>query len=117
MHHGRRRTAAAAGVAFAGAGVAWARIPDSAPPLPRAYDRAALAAHFSARPGAVARRWAEVGGTLAPWALRAAKDRYTGANEQWISSAELRSRLTKLGPAFIKLGQMLATRRDQRGEA
>jgi aarF domain-containing kinase len=82
--------------------------------LPAAYDMPAIAAYWDARPGAAARRLAEVIGLCAPWLLAVAVDARTGSARKQAGprAAQLRDLLVRLGPCFIKLGQALSVRPD-----
>jgi len=75
--------------------------------LPRTYNKTTLAAYWNARPAAVASRVAVVGAVLARAAARSPS---VGA------PAALREAFVTLGPAFVKAGQVLATRADLVGE-
>ena len=93
--------------------------------LPRAYDPAAIDAIWSAHPRVALARVGTVTYEAAPLAARVAVEwarRRLGARArgddgdeaQWDAARarELRETLTRLGPTFIKFGQMLSIRPD-----
>jgi len=100
--------------------------PSPPPALPRKYDANAIAEYWSARPVTVARRLADITTELSPllWAyVRDFKlanllqgDEPRSREEilalQHVHAANLRAALTRLGPAFVKMGQQLSIRPD-----
>ena len=90
--------------------------------LPRAWDGAAIEAHWDARPWASLGRACTIAATLGPIAGRAVGDALRNrdgstpraAREAEVRAVAIRCReaLVELGPAFIKLGQALSIRPD-----
>lgn len=78
------------------------------------YDPAALEAEFGGAPLAVAARLADASSRLGAVLLRLAGDWATGSlgAAMRTRASELRTALTRLGPAAVKLGQLLSTRPD-----
>jgi len=76
--------------------------------LSREYDPRAIANYFRWRPLEVAGRAVRVAGELGFVGLRV----LTRQGSVESRAAHLRSALTRLGPAFVKLGQVLSTRTD-----
>ena len=81
---------------------------------PLRYDPEASAKRFSRDPLAVAGRSAEIAGTLSSFAASVAMDYQRGEVEKNARkrAGELKENLTRLGPAFVKVGQALSTRPD-----
>jgi aarF domain-containing kinase len=97
--------------------------PSSPPPrLPRQYNAHQIEEYWSNRPVSVASRLLEIVAELSPllWAyvrdfkLSAGDERTEEENRslQREQASKLRHALTKLGPAFIKMGQQLSIRPD-----
>eukprot|EP00756_Hemistasia_phaeocysticola_P060831 Hpha_TRINITY_DN4355_c0_g1::TRINITY_DN4355_c0_g1_i1::g.50150::m.50150/K08869/ADCK, ABC1; aarF domain-containing kinase len=98
--------------------------------LPRAYDREAINAYWSERPVSVVHRLATIAYELGPRALSYFYDfhlarRADGDSDdsegaftdeevrlQREHATKLRAALTRLGPAFVKIGQQLSIRPD-----
>eukprot|EP00741_Cyanophora_paradoxa_P009309 tig00000144_g9017.t1 len=82
--------------------------------LPLRYDPDAIARYFRARPAQVASRWRECLVPLLGFAGKLLVDWRTGKwdSNEFKRANELREILTKLGPAFIKVGQALSIRPD-----
>lgn len=82
--------------------------------LPLSYDLNAISAYWDARPGASAKRLAEVTSLFTPWILKVGLDVQlgNGSANSGKRAAELREILVKLGPCFVKLGQALSVRPD-----
>jgi predicted unusual protein kinase regulating ubiquinone biosynthesis (AarF/ABC1/UbiB family) len=78
------------------------------------YDPLAISEHYRQRPLAVKQRWFEVLFSLGRFVLLRWWDNKTGQTEQLQSqrAVQLREILTRLGPAYIKIGQALSTRPD-----
>ncbi len=77
------------------------------------YDPQAIAAHYRRRPLQVGQRWTQVLAPLMRFLVRRWWHRKTGqTNEQQQQAIQLRQMLTRLGPAYIKIGQALSTRPD-----
>ena len=77
-------------------------------PRSPAYDPAAFASYFARRPGVVLRRAGEIALRLGDVGARA----YFKRGEMRHRAARLRDHLAALGPAFVKIGQVLSTRAD-----
>lgn len=82
--------------------------------LPLTYEPETLASYFRERPGAVARRLAQIASTSGGYLASLAWDALRGELEsaEVRRAAELRRLLISLGPFFIKLGQALSIRPD-----
>jgi predicted unusual protein kinase regulating ubiquinone biosynthesis (AarF/ABC1/UbiB family) len=78
------------------------------------YDPEAIAAHYRRRPWQVWGRLSNIFWTFAAFMLSLWWDRQTGQIEQnqLKRAVKLRETLTRLGPAYIKIGQALSTRPD-----
>ncbi len=78
------------------------------------YDPAAIAAFYRRRPLSILARLLEVFWIFLGFALSLIWDRITGqqARNEARRAEQLRLVLTKLGPAYIKIGQALSTRPD-----
>ena len=81
---------------------------------PLRYDPEASARKFSRDPVRVVARAAEIAQSLSSFAVAAALDYRRGTMEVNARkrAEELRGKLTRLGPAFVKVGQALSTRPD-----
>jgi aarF domain-containing kinase len=79
------------------------------PFLEEGYSPEANAAYWATRPVAVAARSAAVAARLGGWAARG---RLPGAGGPEARAAELLAILTRLGPAFVKIGQAVSARPD-----
>lgn len=82
--------------------------------IPLRYDQEAFARHFRRKPLRVAARAAEIASGSAGFAVALAIDRRLGKEEE---REDLRAQqsvelLTRLGPAFVKVGQALSIRVD-----
>jgi aarF domain-containing kinase len=95
------------------------------PQLPREYDRREIERFWEERPVTVARRFMSISAELTPilWAYirdfklfpsetEGSKLSQEELNLQRLHAANLRSALTALGPAFVKIGQQLSIRPD-----
>ncbi|NER35482.1 MAG: AarF/ABC1/UbiB kinase family protein [Oscillatoria sp. SIO1A7] len=78
------------------------------------YDPLAIASYYSQRPLQVFMRRLSIIWPLISFAFSLWWDKKTGQSDkhQQKRAAQLRKTLTKLGPAFIKIGQALSTRPD-----
>ena len=78
------------------------------------YAPARAAAKYNRRPGEVAVRIAQIGSSLGGFILDVLVDNSRGEFEKNAPKRadQLRSKLTELGPAFVKVGQALSTRPD-----
>lgn len=81
---------------------------------PLRYDPEASARKFSRDPVRVAARAAEIAQSLSSFAVDVALDYQRGTMEanSRKRAEQLRGKLTRLGPAFVKVGQALSTRPD-----
>ena len=81
---------------------------------PLRYDPVASARKFSRDPVRVAARAAEIAQSLSSFAVDVALDYQRGTMEanSRKRAEQLRGKLTRLGPAFVKVGQALSTRPD-----
>ena len=82
--------------------------PWSRPDRGAVYDPAAFDQYFARRPLEVMYRFAEVTARLSEVGLRVYLKR--GTIEE--RAGRMRRHFTELGPAFVKLGQVLSTRAD-----
>lgn len=78
------------------------------------YDPVAIAAYYQKRPGQVWQRFLSVAWYLISYGLKLWWDQRTDQIEQNQKqrAIELRELITRLGPAYIKVGQALSTRPD-----
>lgn len=79
------------------------------------YDPAAIARYYSTRPWQVAGRSKEVFGSLSRYFTSIWLDKKRGKTDEATQrkrAIQLRDLLTRLGPAFIKIGQAVSTRPD-----
>jgi predicted unusual protein kinase regulating ubiquinone biosynthesis (AarF/ABC1/UbiB family) len=92
-------------------------IPTAAPDPevePLRYDPVAITEHYRQRPLLVLRRWFKILWPFSVLMLNRWWDRQAGQSEerQRRRAIQLREILTRLGPAYIKVGQALSTRPD-----
>ena len=85
--------------------------------LPLIYDKDAIQKYWSTQGGALQQRWAEFLGVTVPFITRVAGLLISGGTDALEeNSADLardaRVNLEKLGPTYIKMGQMLSVRPD-----
>lgn len=85
--------------------------------LPLSYDRAAIERHWSRTRGALRARWAEFLAVFVPLLTKVVSMVVRGGSDEMSKNAavlakDLRIALEKLGPTFIKAGQMLSARPD-----
>ncbi len=83
--------------------------------LPAVYDRDAIQRYWDGRPGELTRRWGEFVRLNVPFLTRVATILLSGgslASEAGKLSKDARIIMEKLGPTYIKLGQMLSVRPD-----
>ena len=83
--------------------------------LPLIYDKDAIQAYWAGQSGALQQRWLEFLGVTVPFITRVAGLLISGGTEALeANSAELardaRINLEKLGPTYIKMGQMMSVR-------
>lgn len=85
-------------------------------PLYRRYDWQAIAKHYRWRPLVVLWRTLTVSWMLGTFALGLLFDNFLNKSEanQDRRAVQLRKILTQLGPTFIKVGQALSTRPEDR---
>jgi len=81
-------------------------------PLP--YDPIRTSQEYKKSPGKVAFRAVEIATSIGSWLTLVAVDVASDSVEKnaGVRAAQLREKLTKLGPAFVKVGQALSTRPD-----
>jgi predicted unusual protein kinase regulating ubiquinone biosynthesis (AarF/ABC1/UbiB family) len=85
------------------------------PDIFRVYDPLAIAEYYRSRPWQVVGRSQEVFGSLSRYFTSVWLDKKRGrtdADTQRRRAIQLRDLLTRLGPAFIKIGQAVSTRPD-----
>ncbi|WIA28267.1 hypothetical protein OEZ86_010821 [Tetradesmus obliquus] len=82
--------------------------------LPLVYNEARIAAFWGKRPGELASRWTRFAAISAPWLTKMANAFLTGRLEarQAELAADAVDNLERLGPTFIKLGQIMSIRPD-----
>ena len=85
--------------------------------LPLIYDKDAIQSYWAGQSGALQQRWLEFLGVTVPFITRVAGLLISGGTEALeANSAELardaRINLEKLGPTYIKMGQMMSVRPD-----
>ena len=85
--------------------------------LPLIYDREAIQAYWQGQDGALQSRWFEFLGVTVPFITRIAGLLLSGGTEALESNAadlarDARVNMEKLGPTYIKLGQMMSVRPD-----
>ena len=85
--------------------------------LPLVYDRAAIQAYWAKQGGALQKRWAEFLGLSVPFLTRVATLSITGGAEELSKNDRSLARdarviIEKLGPTYIKAGQMMSVRPD-----
>jgi predicted unusual protein kinase regulating ubiquinone biosynthesis (AarF/ABC1/UbiB family) len=78
------------------------------------YDPIAIAAYYSSQPLKVFARFLNIFFPIISFALGVLFDKQTNRTKQNLSkrATQMRQMLTKLGPAYIKIGQALSTRPD-----
>ena len=78
------------------------------------YNPSRAASYYAKRPAAQLARVATIAASLGGFVLDVALDSRRGAFESnaKMRAAQLRGKLTRLGPAFVKVGQALSTRPD-----
>ena len=81
-------------------------------PLP--YDPIRTSREYKKSPGKVAFRAMEIATSIGTWLTLVAADVASDSVEKnaGVRAVQLREKLTKLGPAFVKVGQALSTRPD-----
>lgn len=88
--------------------------------LPLVYNEERINAFWSARLGELAGRWASFAGISAPWLTRLATTvvRGTLERDRAALARDAVDNLEKLGPTYVKLGQILSIRyvKKERGE-
>ncbi|KAL4853737.1 hypothetical protein ACK3TF_005338 [Chlorella vulgaris] len=84
--------------------------------LPLVYNEESIAAYWRNRPGELTSRWTKFAGISVPWLTKLANGFITGrlnSTEAQVALArDAVSNLERLGPTFIKLGQILSIRPD-----
>jgi hypothetical protein len=82
--------------------------------LPLVYNETRIAEYWKTRPGELAARWTRFAGIALPWltSLANAFLRGTLERDQRVIARKAVDNLEKLGPTFIKLGQILSIRPD-----
>lgn len=90
--------------------------------LPLVYSRDAIQAYWDSRPGELQGRWAEFLGLTMPFLTKVTGTLLVGgmgnlkANEGPLAK-DAREIMERLGPTYIKMGQMMSVRPDLVGEA
>ena len=85
--------------------------------LPVIYDRAAIQAYWDKQGGALQQRWVEFLGVTVPFITRVASLLIGGGTDALEENAselarDARINLEKLGPTYVKMGQMMSVRPD-----
>ncbi|KAK9828554.1 hypothetical protein WJX72_000728 [[Myrmecia] bisecta] len=82
--------------------------------LPLVYNEERISQFWRQRPGELAARWTRFGGIAAPWLIKLANAAIRGNLEaqQGQLAREAVDNLQRLGPTFVKLGQILSIRPD-----
>lgn len=82
--------------------------------LPLVYNEQRIASYWGSRPGELAGRWAKFAGISAPWLTKMANAFLQGKLEERQAqlAADAVNNLERLGPTFIKLGQIMSIRPD-----
>ena len=85
--------------------------------LPLVYDRNAIQSYWETQGGALQSRWVEFLGVTVPFITRVAGLLLSGGTDALESNAQdlakdARVNLEKLGPTYIKMGQMMSVRPD-----
>jgi hypothetical protein len=85
--------------------------------LPLIYDKDAIQKYWAAQSGALQSRWLEFLGVTVPFLTRVAGLLISGGTDKLQSNArdlarDARVGIEKLGPTYIKMGQMLSVRPD-----
>ena len=81
------------------------------------YDKAAIQVYWDKQGGALQKRWAEFLGLSVPFLTRVASISITGGADELTKNGrtlarEARIIIEKLGPTYIKAGQMMSVRPD-----
>lgn len=100
--------------------VARERLPDAPVDpdgLPLVYDRTAIESHWNRTRGALRSRWTEFLSVTVPLLTKVVSMALRGGSEEMMKNAgplarDMRIAAEKLGPTFIKAGQMLSARPD-----
>lgn len=82
--------------------------------LPLVYNEERIASYWGSRPSELAGRWAKFAAISAPWLTKLANAFIQGklVQQRAMLAREAVDNLEKLGPTFIKLGQILSIRPD-----
>jgi len=85
--------------------------------LPLVYNKEAIQKYWEGQDGALQKRWAEFLGTSVPFLTRVAGLLVTGGADALNANAgdlarDARERIEKLGPTYVKMGQMMSVRPD-----
>lgn len=84
--------------------------------LPLVYNEESIAAYWRDRPGELASRWTKFAGISVPWLTKLAngflQGRLGDAAAQAALARDAVDNLERLGPTFIKLGQIMSIRPD-----
>ncbi|GLC69551.1 hypothetical protein PLESTF_000846400 [Pleodorina starrii] len=82
--------------------------------LPLVYNEERIASYWGVRPGELAGRWTKFAAVSAPWLTKLANAVLSGRLERdrAVLAREAVDNLERLGPTFIKLGQILSIRPD-----
>ncbi|GFR44520.1 hypothetical protein Agub_g5787, partial [Astrephomene gubernaculifera] len=82
--------------------------------LPLVYNEARIAAYWGGRPGELAGRWTQFAAVSAPWLTKLANAVLSGrlTAQRAALAREAVDNLQRLGPTFVKLGQILSIRPD-----
>ncbi|GIM02717.1 hypothetical protein Vretimale_7548 [Volvox reticuliferus] len=82
--------------------------------LPLVYNEERIASYWGGRPGELAGRWTKFAAVSAPWLTKLANAVLSGRldRDRAALAREAVNNLERLGPTFIKLGQILSIRPD-----
>ncbi|KAG2430848.1 hypothetical protein HXX76_009822 [Chlamydomonas incerta] len=82
--------------------------------LPLVYNEERIAAYWGGRPGELTGRWTKFAAVSAPWLTKLANAVITGRldRDRAVLARDAVDNFEKLGPTFIKLGQILSIRPD-----
>ncbi|EFN51008.1 hypothetical protein CHLNCDRAFT_141540 [Chlorella variabilis] len=84
--------------------------------LPLVYNEESIAAYWSNRPGELTSRWTKFAGISVPWLTKLAngfiQGRLQDSTTQSALARDAVDNLERLGPTFIKLGQIMSIRPD-----